>query len=335
MAEDNPATPNPTVNFNDYLKMVNNPDGSVTRLVNLPSTAASPDHPPDDDGLHVLSKDISVNPDKNIWVRIFLPCKALDHSPPGGGTRKLPLIVYFHGGGFVICSAATAVFHDLCAKMAVEVGAVVVSVEYRLAPEHRLPAAYEDGMEALEWIKGSGGGEDWVSEYADVSRCFLMGSSAGANLAYFAGLHLVDSADDLEPLKIRGMILHHPFFGGVQRSGSEVRLEKDGVLPLCATDLMWELALPDGVDRDHEYSNPMARKGSEHCLKIRGVGWKFLVTGCDGDLLYDRQVEFVDSLKGNGIEVEGEFEKGGYHVMELFEPSKAKALFGFVKNFIS
>ena len=217
--------------------------------------------------------------------------------------------------------------------MAAEVGAVVISVDYRLAPEHRLPAAYEDGVEALEWI--STGGEAWVSKYADVSRCFLMGSSAGANLVYFAGLRVADSVADLEPLKIRGMILHHPFFGGTQRSGSEVRLEYDGVLSLCSTDAMWELALPKGVDRDHEYSNPMASKGSEHCSKIREVGWKFLVTGCDGDLLYDRQVEFVDTLKRNGIEVLGEFEKGGYHAIELFESSKAKAMFSFVKNFMA
>ena len=324
---EHPAVPN----FNDYLKMVNNPDGSVTRPVTLPSTAPSPDHTTH---IPVLSKDITVNPDKNIWVRVFLPREARDSTPAAAGAaRKLPLIVYFHGGGFVICSAATTIFHDLCALMAAEIGAVVVSVEYRLAPEHRLPAAYEDGVEALKWIKSSG--EAWVSENADVSRCFLMGSSAGGNLAYFAGIHVADSVADLEPLKIRGLILHQPFFGGIRRSGSEVRLENDGVLPLCSTDLMWELALPEGFDRDHEYSNPMAKNASEHCSMIGRVGWKFLVAGCEGDLLHDRQVEFVDMLKGNGIEVEAVFVRGDCHVIELYDSSKAKALFGRVKNFMA
>ncbi|KAJ9679182.1 hypothetical protein PVL29_021189 [Vitis rotundifolia] len=328
---DYPAIPKPTVNFNDYLKMVNNPDGSVTRPITLPTTAASPDHT---SRIPVLSKDVSINPDKNIWVRIFLPREARDTSPPAAGAaRKLPLIVYFHGGGFVICSAADTVFHDHCAHMAAEIGAVVVSVEYRLAPEHRLPAAYEDGVEALHWIKSSG--EAWVSEHADVSRCFLMGSSAGANLAYFTGIRVADSVGDLEPLKIGGLILHHPFFGGIQRTGSEVRLENNGVLPLCATDLAWQLSLPEGVDRDHEYSNPMAKKASEHCSKIERVGWKLLVTGCEGDLLHERQVEFVDMLKVNGVEVEAEFVRGDYHVIELFDSSKAKALFGLVKNFMA
>ncbi|RVW62444.1 Carboxylesterase 1 [Vitis vinifera] len=68
---EHPAVPN----FNDYLKMVNNPDGSVTRPVTLPSTAPSPDHTTD---IPVLSKDITINPDKNIWVRVFLPREARD-----------------------------------------------------------------------------------------------------------------------------------------------------------------------------------------------------------------------------------------------------------------
>ena len=60
---DYPAIPKPTVNFNDYLKMINNPDGSINRLITLPTTAASPDHTTH---CPVRSKDVTINPDKNI-----------------------------------------------------------------------------------------------------------------------------------------------------------------------------------------------------------------------------------------------------------------------------
>ncbi|KAI9076334.1 hypothetical protein K1719_041697 [Acacia pycnantha] len=62
--------------------------------------------------------------------------------------------------------------------MATQLSAVIVSVEYRLAPEARLPAAYDDAVEALHWLRTTQ--EKWISEFSDVSSCFLMGTSAAA-----------------------------------------------------------------------------------------------------------------------------------------------------------
>ena len=78
----------------------------------------------------------------------------------------------------------------------------------------------------------------------------------GGNIAYHVGLRASTAVGDFEPLKIKGLILHHPFFGGSKRTESKLRLLNTPVLPLCNTDLMWKLALPIGVDRDHEYCNP-------------------------------------------------------------------------------
>ncbi|MQK22077.1 hypothetical protein EI013_27305, partial [Escherichia coli] len=116
-----------------------------------------------------------------------------------------------------------------------------------------LPAAYDDAMETLHWIKSNK--DEWLTQYADYSNCYLMGNSAGANIAYHIGLGVAEKPGDIEPLKIRGLILRQPFFGGTKRTESELRLENDPVIPLCATDLMWELSLPIGADRDHEYCN--------------------------------------------------------------------------------
>ena len=88
----------------------------------------------------------------------------------------------------MLLSAASSMFHDFCVQMADSAQAIVASVEYRLAPEHRLPAGYGDGAEALRWI---GNCEDeWLRQYADYSKCYLMGNSAGATIAYRTG-HLL------------------------------------------------------------------------------------------------------------------------------------------------
>ena len=154
--------------------------------------------------------------------------------------------------------------------MANDAEAVVASVKYRLAPEHRLPAAYDDAMEALHWIKTST--EEWLRRYVDYSNRYVMGNSAGATIAYHAGLRAAVEVDHLEPLKIRGLILRQAYFGGTNRTGSELRLVDDPVFPLCVNDLCWELALPVGVDRDHEYSNPTTGNGPEKLEKMREVG---------------------------------------------------------------
>ena len=68
-----------------------------------------------------------------------------------------------------------------------------------------------------------------------------------------------------------------------------MRLVSDPTLLLCVTDLMWELSLPIGVDCDHEYCNPMVGGGSKLLEKIMLLGWKVLLTGCDGDQLFDQR----------------------------------------------
>ncbi|KAM4075286.1 hypothetical protein ACB094_10G158000 [Castanea mollissima] len=301
---------NPTTDAYQYLQIVNNSDGTITRHRKIPNTPATPDpdHP-----TPVLSKDIPLNQSNKTWVRIFLPKQVL-HNP---STSKLPLIVYFHGGGFIIYSAASTVFHDFCSTIAIDVNAIIVSVDYRLAPEHRLPAAYDDA-------------------YADFSNTYIMGSSAGGNVAYHAALREADQIENLEPLIIKGLILHQPYFGGTQRTESELRLANDPVLPLplFVNDLIWELSLPIGVDRDHEYCNPTVGGGSQRLEKIRLLGWRVLVIDCKGDSLIDRQIELVKMMEEKGVVVVSQFDQGGHHGVDLGDLSRAKALNVVLKNFM-
>nr|GMD42101.1 carboxylesterase 1-like [Ipomoea batatas] len=305
-----------------------NPDGSITRQRELPSTFEPTSAV---DPSLVLAKDISINESKSTWARIILPRKAVDSQP----ISKLPLILYFHGGGFIVCKVDTPNFQDFYRHIATEVSAVVVSVEYRRAPEHRLPAAYDDCMEALYWIKNSD--DEWLAKYVDFSRCFLMGTSAGGNIAYRVGLSASSICTELKPLEIRGLILHHPYFGGKERTASELKSVDDKLFPLRLNDLMWETALPAGADRDHVYCNAMVeiRSNPGTFDQVKALGLKILVSGCGGDPLVDRQVEVLNALRDAGVDVVGRIIEGGHHGLEIADPLKAKDLCIAIKEFVA
>ncbi|KAL8469569.1 hypothetical protein ACS0TY_032422 [Phlomoides rotata] len=244
-----------------------------------------------------------------------------------------------------------------------QIPAVVMSVEYRLAPEHRLPAAYDNCSEALHWIRTTR--DEWLTKYVDLSvrdisqyhflslsrfvlcscsmnyvnvcssfsdfMCFLMGSSAGGNIAFCVGLDAVTAVDQLTPLKIEGLILHQPFFGGVERTPSEMRLVRDKMVPPHLNDLAWGLALTIGVDRDHRYSNLMKNIGvGGGGGEAKKEGWRVLVTDDQGDPLVDRQIELANVLKENGVDVTDKFSDGGSHGIEFFDESRAKIFYTFL-----
>ncbi|OMO80372.1 Alpha/beta hydrolase-3 [Corchorus capsularis] len=273
-----------------FLNIVENPDGSLTRRNYFPSVPATQSN-------SKSFKDISLNPINQTFIRIYKP----PIPPPDTDTNKLPLLINFHGGGFILYSAKTIFFHQVCADNAAKLPAVVISVDYRLAPEHRLPAAYDDAMDAIMWVRDQAMDKNndcdpWLKEYVDFSKCFLIGNNVGGNLVFHAGLRALDV--DISPLKIRGLIMNQAFFGGVERTESELRFINDKMVPLAATDLMWSLALPKGADRDHE------------------------------------QKELVKMLEARGVEVVAKFDEVGCHAIEFINPLKAKALLESVKEFI-
>jgi len=101
------------------------------------------------------------------------------YRPEGEGPH--PVVVYFHGGGFVIGGIET---HDgICHQLALRVPAVVVNVDYRLAPEHRFPAAVEDSLAATEWVSANA-----APLAADRGRLAVAGDSAGGNLSAVVSL---------------------------------------------------------------------------------------------------------------------------------------------------
>lgn len=311
-----------------FFNITLNPDGSLTRRSQPPTLPASPEVDPGGDPNASLSRDIPLNPAAGTFLRLFRP-----RNPPPN--TKLPLVIYFHGGGFIFLSAASAPFHSSCGRMAAHFPALVASVEYRLAPEHRLPAAYDDAMDAVVWAgsqaKGGGGADPWVAELADFSRVFLMGSSAGANIVYRTGLNLAEH--DVRPMKIVGLIMNQAFFGGARRTGSELKYYNDPIIPLHGADLMWSLALPEGAGRAHVYCDPMAGGGpsEEEVGRLPAV----LMRGYSGDPLFDKEKEFARMLAARGGRVVEQFIDGGHHAVELFDPKFAEALYDDLRDFIA
>lgn len=116
-------------------------DGRVERLL---GTATVP--PSDEDPLTgVGSKDVVISPGTNVSARLYLP-KLVDPR------RKLPVVVYYHGGGFCIETAFSPTYHIFLNKLVAEANVIAVSVDYRRVPEHPLPAAYDDSWVALQWV---------------------------------------------------------------------------------------------------------------------------------------------------------------------------------------
>ncbi|CAL0324539.1 unnamed protein product [Lupinus luteus] len=317
--------------LSDLLKIHLNQNGTLTRFYDVvPTLPPSPTPPtnPNSNPIHALSKDIPLNPTTTTSLRLFLP-----HPPPPPSV-KLPVVLYFHGGGFILFHASSSVFHDSCSDFASLFPAIVASVDYRLAPEHRLPAAYDDAVDAINWLRNQTidptKSEPWIRDHADFNNCFLMGCSAGANIAYFAGLRALDM--DINPIKIKGLIMHVPYFSGVQRSESELRLINDQLLPLHKNDMMWNLSLPKGSNRDHMFCNPMV-SNVIYGDKI-GKLPRCFINGNDGDPLVDKQKELAKILEGHGVQVVQHFVEDGFHAIELFDKAKAMVFCENVKKFV-
>lgn len=214
----------------------------------------------DDDASGVASKDVVIDAGTGLAVRLFLPKL---QSEPSSSSKKLPILVYFHGGAFIVESAKSTTFHNYVASLAAAAGVLAVSVEYRLAPDHPLPAAYDDCWAALRWA-ASAQDDGWLAEHGDASRgLFVAGDSAGANI-----VHNVLVRAGGAP-RIEGAVLLHPFFGG----STAVEGETEGALEI--TSRLWAFACPGaagGADdpRFNPIAPPVERIGCERVLVCVG-----------------------------------------------------------------
>ncbi|XP_051136725.1 probable carboxylesterase 18 [Andrographis paniculata] len=275
------------------LRLLVRPDGTVRRrLLTFIDTKIPPNSTAVDNGVNVSAADISVDPSRNLWFRLFAV-------PAARATEPLPLIIYFHGGGFAIMSPDSRACDGLCRTLAAELPAVVASVNYRLTPDHKYPCQYDDGFDALQFIAERA--SEILPANTDTSRCFLAGDSAGGNIAHHVALR---ASENPGKLAVAGIVAVQPFFGGEERTESELRLSKALLLTAEGTDLMWRMFLPAGADRDHPAANVLGGREAAEQMAALGRFPRSMVVVGGYDPLQDRQRKYAERLKECGKEVE-------------------------------
>lgn len=274
-------------------------DGTVDRRLGSPHVPPSPEDP----ATGVSSRDVTI-PGSGVApsARLYLPKNA-------GEAKKLPIIVYYHGGAFCVDSAFSKLNHSYATALSSQSGSLIVSVEYRLAPEHPLPAAYEDSWAALTWVCSHD--DPWISNHGDPTKLFVAGDSAGGNIAHNMAMRAGWEALPGN-MSINGAILGHPYFWGRGEAGH-----------LC--ERLWLFAYP-GCERGIE--NPMINPFGDGAPSLAGFECsRLMVYVAEKDVLKEWGLRYVEKVKQCGwngsvvsVVVEGED-----HCFQVFDPSTAKA----------
>lgn len=269
-----------------------------------------------------LSKDVTIDPSKPITARIFLPSSS---SPPP--SHHLPVLLYFHGGGFCIGSTTWLNYHVFLGNLSAATGAIILSVDYRLAPENKLPTAYHDCYAALQWLISRSTSDDPWLRLADLSRVFLAGDSAGGNIAHHVAVKFIETS--VSGIEIKGLLPIHPYFGSEARTELEAAESSAGEVAM--NDMFWKLSLPEGADRDFYGCN--FGKGEVEWRRFPAAA--VFVAGLD--FLRERGVMYADFLKKKGVRnvclIEAEEEK---HVFHAWNPESEAAVLlqNQIKNFM-
>ena len=287
-------------------------DGTIERLQGSPFVAPTLQDPT----TNISSKDVVISYNPPISARLHLPNKIQSQEEENLNTNhKIPILVYFHGGGFFFESAFSQLHHNYFSTFLSVAHILVVSVEYRLAPETPLPAAYHDCWEGLKWVATKA--DPWLLKHGDFNRVFVGGDSAGANIAHNiamrAGAEALPSG-----VEVLGALISHPYFLGSKRFESEAE-ESAGFR--C-----WEWLQPcDGGGLDDPLINPLSSEAG--CLSGLGCR-KVLVCTAEMDELRERGVWYYEGVRKSGWEGEVElFEvEGEDHVFHVNDPRTQNAL---------
>ena len=217
---------------------------------------------------------------------------------PQQGNGPWPVLVYFHGGGYVVGSLDS---HDgVCREFCQRTPCAILSVGYRLAPEHRFPAALNDGEDALAWLADEAGRLG-----LDVGRVAFGGDSAGATLATVLALQAV-----VEPqtVAIRPMaqLLCYPVTDASHRTESRQLFGEGYLLEDQTLDWFYQQYARTQDDRlDWRFSPLLAQS-------VRGVA-PAIVALAAFDPLLDEGQAYVDKLRLHGVEVDLEYCEGLTH----------------------
>lgn len=201
--------------------------------------------------------------------------------------RPLGALLYFHGGGHVIGSIDT---HDRVARnLTAGADVVTVSVDYRMGPEHKFPAAVEDSWAALDWLAAN-----TATLGVETGRIAVAGDSAGANLAAVVALMARDAGSP--PLCLQALVYPVADYGLV---GDSYKRFDEGYGVLTGKAMTWF--------RDHYLNDPSEagdwRASPALAPSLAGVA-PAIVVAAECDVLHDDGVRYADALKAAGVPAE-------------------------------
>ncbi|XP_010239290.1 probable carboxylesterase 5 [Brachypodium distachyon] len=308
--------------------------GRVDRLLRSTFVPAS-----EDAGANrgVTTRDAVIDAATGVSARLFLPSRTTTTS-----NNLLPVVMYIHGGSFCTESAFCRTYHNYARSLAANAGALVVSVEYRLAPEHPIPAPYDDAWAALQWVASFS--DPWLAAHADPARLFVAGDSAGGNIVYNTAVRAAASMTSV--VDIQGLVIVQPYFWGTERLPSEELAEDAGaVLPACLVDRAWPYVTAGQACNDDPRINPrdediaslacsrvLVAVAEKDMLRERGSRLAARLRDCRRPIGHDDDNDDDDNYDVTLVESEGE--DHGFH---LYSPLRAtsKKLMESIVRFIN
>jgi len=217
------------------------------------------------------------------------------YTPAGAGSAALPCLIYYHGGGWVLGDIIGT--DTICRAVANRTGCKIVSVEYRLAPEHKFPAPLDDCYAALEWVAASGG-----SIRVDTGRLAVGGDSAGGNLAAAVALRARDEGGPA----LRMQLLIYPV---TNHDFDTASYQENGAGYLLTQDMMkwfWDHYLNSADEGKHAVVSPLRADN------LRGLPRAFVLTA-EFDPLRDEGEAYAERLREAGVEVAHKRYEGQIH----------------------
>jgi acetyl esterase len=213
-------------------------------------------------------------PAADLPVRVFTP----------EGRDPFPVVVFFHGGGWVLGDLDT---HDpMCRALCAGAGCVVVSVGYRLAPEHRFPAATDDALAATRWVAAHA-----AEIGGDPARIAVAGDSAGGNLSAVTALRIRDEGGP----KLGGQLLIYPGLGHpASPTPSYIENAEGYGMTREAASWFYEQYLPGESQASHPHAAPL------FAPDLGGLPPALVITA-EYDVLRDEGERYVERLRAAGV----------------------------------
>lgn len=238
----------------------------------------------------VATHDLTID-GSGLTVRIYRP-EVTEGLRPG--------VLFMHQGGFVVGDLDTC--DTFCSRLASDLDAIVVSLDYRLGPEHRFPAQAEDADTAWTWI-----GDNSAVLGIDATKLVLCGDSAGGQMSAALCQRLRDSGRTQPALQV----LVYPLVDATAADGSMVSCSDAFPLDTSTMEWFYEHALPDGLDRSDPALSPALAP------ELGDVAPAIVVTA-GFDPLRDQGMEFALELRAAGVEVSDRCEDSLTHSFLAF-----------------